>query len=427
VGLQFRSKKAYALKTVSALTLSGVVAQVFILFGTLVIARLYSPAQFGYYALLVNISSLLSIVMTLSTEQFIVTAKSNKEAVNIFETGIISATRIFVICSISGIFCSFLFNVFFHKRIFSLDGLILVLLLALVNGLFSLASQLILRKQDFKSIARRGPLQNFGIAFFQFSLAFTNIKHHGLVIGEILGRLIGLIYIWKSFGTIRVKSLTLNKFKRLRIGKQHPTYTNFVSILFDLAAVSSPVFVASFFFGHTEAGQIGMALRLLNLPTILVGVSISQFIYSTATKEMRKGILFSRTKFHKLIGLLFSLGFALMLFICTVGIKFMNGLLGAQWLQASSILKLIAPMFIISFVWNSISNLFYMKGLWTSFLRVTILRLSFILTATMITFIFKSTFEFTMVLIFLANSLALIHGCYILSRSFPLDSKSSKK
>jgi lipopolysaccharide exporter len=405
-------------RSIGMLSAGSILSQSIIFITTLCIAQLYKPEEFGSYAIIISIANLISPFLTLSKEIFIVPIESNQKAFNllreIYRTFCINLSILIVIT------CIFLsqknrFEIF--QNITHLE-VIFSIVLAILFALHLIFQQIFLRSKSFKVIAIRGPIQSFGVGIFQVILGSYRALSNGLVVGEVVGRLtsigINLRYFRRIILNWKYEVHTVSE----RETEKNHNFANFISILLDLLCISLALISASLFYGEYYSGQISMSLRIAAIPTILIGAAFSQYILAHGSSRHRElGRMTSATYRSILVKLIpISLIFSLFLFI--TGEWLVTPLLGESWELSGDILKMLAPLFFVGFVWAPISSLFYVNHLWVPFLKVTALRLVLMLSSVLISQLMGFPFEGMIFLVYFSSAIVQVIGMNKLRHTF---------
>jgi O-antigen/teichoic acid export membrane protein len=383
------------IRSIGMLSAGSILSQSIIFITTLCIAKLYKPEEFGSYAIIISIANLISPFLTLSKEIFIVPIESDQKAFNllreIYRTFCINTSIIIVIT------CVFLsqknrFEIF--QNVTNLE-VIFSIVLAILFALHLIFQQILLRSKDFKVIAMRGPIQSFGVGIFQVILGSYRVFSNGLN--------------WKN---------EVHTVSKERETKKNHYFANFISILFDLLCISLALISASLFYGEYYSGQISMSLRIAALPTILIGAAFSQYILANGSSRHRElGRMTSATYKSILLKLIpISLIFSLFLFIA--GEWFITPLLGESWELSGDILKMLAPLFFVGFVWAPVSSLFYVNHMWVLFLKVTTLRLVLMLSSVLVSQLMGFSFEGMIFLVYFSSAIVQVIGMNKLRHTF---------
>ena len=160
-----------------------------------VLTRIYTPNDFGIYALYMSLASILSVISTGRYELSLLLPKKDEDA--------------FSLLSLS-LFLSFLFSIFI-SIIFYFFNVQIVLILGNPNierwlyfipisifftGLFQTLTYWSNRNKQYKTIAKGRVSQSSGTAISNLILSLNNSNGKGLIIGGIIGRITGSLYIF---------------------------------------------------------------------------------------------------------------------------------------------------------------------------------------------------------------------------------------
>ena len=355
------------------MVLGGLLAQIITFISTLVITRIYSPVEYASYALVVSIASILAPLLSLSMENFIVPSDSDLKARNIFYHGIYLVSRhsFYAVCI--GL-TYFLVNRIFHITIFLAPiHTFAIILLAVSTSVLSLTLQYVLRKSSFTTLALRGPFQNLILGGSQIGLYGFGFGSFGLIVGEILGRMAGTVFMLRQIPKEAYERFS-NKIYRSSGLKTGAVTVNFSTIFVEMIISSFLIIYIARTFGNSFSGQFALAQKILSLPIVLIGSVVSQVVLSKSSYALRQGQILSKKLLGKLIGILISIGSVLSLTIFYSAPSILPLLAGDDWKIAGEILKVTAPLLLITFVWNSTSSIFYVRSLWSQFFVITITR-----------------------------------------------------
>jgi len=404
---------------VRILTLGTILSQIVVFGSTLVMGQIYSPRQFGFYALVVNVAGITALFLTKSFETFLVPAESDEESELIYLTSMgLVVKRWFFFLALVIISCIVCLSLELSvPRIVDLFSLSLGL--ALLLAFYNLTYQLILRKLKYKVLATRGPIQNSAIGVSQWILNFSFLQNVGLIFGEIVGRLIGLGFLFSNVKSSLAK-LPLRVWDEAKRAKiKQPVVVNFLSIAFDMIAAAALIILVNWFFGNWAGGQVSMAQRMVVIPIVFLGTSFAQYYLSSYSHNRREGLNLGRPDFDLILVKLFFIAVFFAIFLFFVGSLLVNIFLGSEWDTAGVLIKYLLPMMVISFVWNPMSSFYYVSRLWVEFLKVSIIRLIFIgLSALAGKYFELNLYEFT-ILLTCSSALIQVYGLLTLRRTFP--------
>jgi lipopolysaccharide exporter len=305
-----------------------------------ILARLYSPAQFGEFALFNSILAILLIASCGRYDAAIVLTKHKQQAERLFQ---LSQT---VLLGFTGLLILLLLLVPFHRlpklNEISSSYLWLFPLLVLLSGYWQIIQNWLIKLKKFNQISLANIIQRliiFGGALLAF---FLETKINGLIISLISGA-IGVFIIGLLHQTLPLKA----PLKSLRNYAFHfrdfPLYS--VPTLFlNLITFHLPVIWISYFFNSQEAGSYSMAFMLISLPYTGICISIAPVFYERMASNNKKNQQDLLLKVCLLYGT-FSAFLTAIVFIA--GEAMSIWLLGNNWAQTGAILRMLSPLMII--------------------------------------------------------------------------------
>lgn len=245
-----------------------------------ILTRIYTPEDFGVFALYIGIVSFIAIVVTARYEMAIVLPKTDKEAINI-----VALSFMIMMIIISVIIVSIFF---FHKEILILlnsedigNLLYLVPISIFLAGLNQIFNYWANRKKNFKSMSSSQIGQSLGVGVGQSSLGFLTLSG-GLIFGNIIGRFISTYILVKKFITYDKNNLKyINKTTVLQQMKEHKDFplVNSLHAFSDILRTSGSVMLISSFFGTTILGFYALSLRVLQVPVGILSSALGQVLY----------------------------------------------------------------------------------------------------------------------------------------------------
>ena len=401
------------------LTAGSIISQGLNFFSVILRGKLYSPESFGIYSLIVSIAGLLAIALTFSYETFIVPARSEIEAESIFHRGLQLVFRNSIFFGVSIIIVYLIQQSFDYLNRLNLVVLCLSTILGIALALYSLIYQRILREQEFRILATRGPIQSFSIGSFQGIMNFLNLQRFGLVFGEIAGRLIGIAFLITRKRTKLSRKENSHEMTKSGLPGKKLLRINLLGIILDTITGVSLILYASYFYGDYFAGQLSMAQKIVIIPTLFFGTSYAQYVLASKSHSKREGVKLNRSDFDSIIANLakFGLLFAAILFVS--GEWLLDYLIGGAWLPAGRLVTFLLPTLIISFVWNPVSSLYYVYGFWVDFLKLSALRLFSICLGALFTRLLSFDLYYSVLMILCSGALVQILGLLKLRQKFP--------
>jgi len=342
-----------------------IIGQVVPILLTPLLTRLYSPAEFGVFAIFVAITAVLALLANGRYNLAIMLPKKNESVLNLFALSIL----------INFVFCSLLLSIVLIFQsplldIFNLHSTPQVLyflpLGTFVIGIFEPLHYLAVRNRLFKVLAGNMIFQFTLIALLKIFFAFLAIGGLGLIMGHLIGYIAGITLF--TFLLSRKKAFTgLRKvIVKARILKLANTYKKFP--MYSLPADSlnafskeMPNLLINNFFGSAIVGQFSLTQRVLASPITLISSAITDVFRERASTDYRekgscKGV-FVKT-FQKLFVFSFIPFILLFLFAPAV----VPIIFGSDWDQTGEYVRILTLLFFLRFSISPISSVLYLTG-----------------------------------------------------------------
>lgn len=352
----FSRAKAMALshagRGATSLAVGMAIGQGIALLSIPLLARIYDPKDFGYLTLVVTTVGVVAPIASLRFESALMLPKHAKNATAVLALGTFSAVIVTTIC---GILLDLAIRFGYAK---SFEGLPFfsawVGVIAFLTAGFTLASQFALRSQRYNSVAARNIYQAAGTAGTQLAL-FQVATIPGLVAGYAVGRVLGIApLIVGSRGEI-------SSFKPRDLSRMAKKYWRFPAIftpaaLLNSIALAVPLLFVGTWFGVAEAGQWGMAERVIAIPLTLLATSIGQAVEAQFSNRLRHTHARLTKPYMEASAALATVGLAAAAAVIVLPPLVMPWLLGPDWDQASAIMQAMAPVVAARIVANPMSK-----------------------------------------------------------------------
>jgi len=348
-------------------------AQMISLLALPLLTKQYSPSEFGYFSLLILVTTLVLPISTLKIETLIVTSKNNRET-----------TELVVLAFVFPIFISSLsFPIVFLIEYFSVNSLnnplvtsIYFSTVLLTLSYITVLTQLALKSGAYKNIAISGFLQNLSTYSFQLLLGLYKPISRYLILSFAVGRIIGILPLLRVFKnrSFRIKvDLNHNFHSAIKYSKSNKTLI--IASVLEALIYLIPSIVALYAFGLKYSGFIGLIQIVLLASTTLIGGSFSSVLFSevakiTLTESFDKVLAVNTVKkiFKSLC--YFSLFYGIVLII--LGEKIFLVIFDKEWAEPASLLTWLALPFAISIIWKSIITLLLLTKNWQCYLNLTL-------------------------------------------------------
>lgn len=325
-----------------------------------ILTRLYSPSNFGVFALYTAIVSMLSVIVTGRYELAIILPESEEDAFNIF---ILTS----IIILISTLLFTFII-VFFKSQIVHMlripdigSWLYFVPLSIFIIGFYQAVNNWLIYKRKFKMLATTRICQSGLVGGVQVGFGSLGFTINGLIPGQIIGQglTIGLVgmRVWKNFKP-RFSGVTKEKIlQQAKRYKKFPKYS-LVADFVNIAANQIPYFMFNRYFGMVILGFYSLAQRVLGTPISLIAFSLLEVFKERASRDYRDTgncrDIYTKTFKHLF---LLSIVPALILFIAAPQI--FTFIFGRNWTIAGEYTQILSVMFFLKFISSPLSCIIY--------------------------------------------------------------------
>ncbi len=288
-------KKGGFLSNVVTLTSGSAVSQALIILASPLITRLYSPADYGAWSLILGFYMIIFVIVSWRYESAIVLPEKDEEAVNVFA---ISFLLVIVMTCITTIVIGF-----FGSHIATLirvrpyqQWLWCIPILLVLSGMYQTCNFWHTRSKNFKRLAISRIIQSSGTLNTQIGTGvFLGGSPVGLILGRLIGQLIGtsilFINILKPELQELIKFLSWSSLRKSFL--KYKNFPLFVApyAFFAIFHKRSLYFLLGIFASTQVVGWFALAMQIMHLPIGLISASINQVFYQKAAEVKNVKIL----------------------------------------------------------------------------------------------------------------------------------------
>ncbi|MGY6521262.1 MAG: lipopolysaccharide biosynthesis protein [Mongoliitalea sp.] len=325
-----------------------------------ILTRIYSPQEFGLYALYVGLATILGVVATGRYELAIMLPEDDEDALQIVGLSslislIVSVVVLLIVLFFGELIALMLGNGELYSWLFFLPITIFL------TGFYQSLNYWFNRKKDFKQLAKNRVLQNTSTGFTQVPLGYININGFGLLFGTIFGQFVTTFLLAKNF--LKIVPDFFSYLSKHNFQKIAGRYINFPkydvsTALLNSASMYAPNILFTTFFGATFSGFFYLTQRVLQAPITLISSSVLDVFKEEASKSFRElgnaKFIFMRT---------FKWLFFISIFPTAVIYIFIEDLFlfffGSDWETAGLYAKILTPALAIRFIANPLSFMIY--------------------------------------------------------------------
>jgi O-antigen/teichoic acid export membrane protein len=268
-------------KNVLTLMTGTTIAQAIPIAVSPILTRIYTPDDFGVFALFISTSTLVSTVATGRYEYAIMLPKKPGDAANIFALSIAITISITLL--------SLLLVSIFNQNITDFLGnrelgrwLYLIPATVLLTGVYQSLNFWSNRNREYKSIAASKVLQSVTVSSANIGMGFGGLGAAGLITGSILGQAASVSVLMRMFSkkyTIYPREIKM--VKALALAKKYIDFPriNMLHSFADMAKGFVVNIILVKFYSTFILGQFYMINRILLIPSSLIGSSLSQVLF----------------------------------------------------------------------------------------------------------------------------------------------------
>ncbi|NPA68443.1 MAG: oligosaccharide flippase family protein, partial [Chlorobi bacterium] len=267
------------------------VAQIIPLLISPVLARLYTPEDFGILALYMSFAAVAAVFATGRYELAIMLPEKNKDAVNVFSLSVFTALFVSLIISVT--------IISFHDEIVSwsendrMSFILYFLPLSVFSlGLYKSLNYWFNRNDKFKNIAVSKVVATSSNSAVSLASGIAGKNSYGLVFGWIFGQFSSMLFLvlrmFKNYKDIfKYVSVTAVKASAIRY-KKFPLF-DIWSELLNVLSVQLPIVIITKFFGESITGYYSFAYKILLVPFSLLAFSMGQAFFKKANDLKNEG------------------------------------------------------------------------------------------------------------------------------------------
>ena len=322
-----------------------------------ILTRIYTPEDFGVFALYIGIVGFIAIIVTARYEMAIVLPKTDEAAINIVALSFIIMLSIVTFITLAiFLFSEEILVLLNAKEVGNL--LYLVPLSVFLSGLYQIFNYWANRKKNFKTMSSSQIGQSVGVGIGQSGFGFIAING-GLIFGNLLGRFVSAFILVKQFILEDKQNLkNINKLEIIKQMKKHKDFplVNSLHVLSEVTRISGSVILISSFFGTTILGFYALSLRILQIPMGIISAALGNVLYKKFVLMYNDGLsLYPLVKKIILYQLVVSIPIFTLLYLILPDL--FRIIFGDAWKTAGEYSQLLLPYMFFGFILSSLSEI----------------------------------------------------------------------
>ncbi len=319
------------------------------------ITRIYTPEEFGVFALFNSLVVILSLIATGAYEFSIVLPEKDRPARNLFRLSLILTLSFTLLCYLALFFTApYLSGI----TALSIPFLMLLPLGVIFHAGMNIFTYWFTRREYFDEFATAKISMATGAGLFQVLIGFAGFTATGLLVGYIAGRISSIFTMaWQKLTEVKSLFRTWSRENMSSVARLYSDHPKFVllSSLLSMAAIELPVFLITSMFGNQELGFYGLAFRVLMAPVTLVSMSVGHVYFQKFSARKNSGQSLS-SYLLKMWAVLFAIGILPFTLLYLFSEPIFAFIFGADWTEAGTVASILSPMLLFTFITNPTSK-----------------------------------------------------------------------
>ena len=341
-GPAIRALMGEAHRGVAAITSSTAIGQLVALAATPFLTRLYTPQDFGVFAVLMSMVAIAATVGTLRLELAIPVAEPNEARVLLrvsLLTSVLAGVLLLLVALSTQV----------GRAATAMGGMAAVLLgaaiayLVWVTAAYAALTNYALRERNYGAVARRNLLQSLGTAVSQLGLGLWAASFAGLAWGQALGRSIGVFSLMRES-----RSPTPGPVKGPGVAQVMRDYWRYPALflpagIMNILSLQFPLLLVGFAYSAEDAGNLSQAMRFTSVPAALIGAAVSSVVLAEIAQRVREGERDNRRRYLRASKALSPIAFVWALLLLLASPWVLPRLLGPGWAESGLFAAALAP------------------------------------------------------------------------------------
>jgi len=331
---------------------------------TPILTRIYSPEDFGMFALYMSITGILAVVATGRYEMAIILPDDDDDgdAINLLCLSVLVSMSIslliFILVFLFGVEIGTLLK---NKEIST--WLYFTPVIIFLTGIYQSFYYWNNRKRNYSDLSKSRIVHSSVVASSNLTIGSWSNGPTGLIVGNLIGQLLTTVFLLsKSFSSekmLRYKpQVSVARIKNVAIRYQNfPKYDALAS-LFNLASHQSTHIFFNLFFGAISSGYFFITQKILGLPIDLIATSI-QTVFRVEMTALHNSNGNTRAFFIQTLTKLFGLAIIPSVILYIFAIDIFVLFLGDNWGTVGEYVRYLIPVFLLRFLSVPMSSMFY--------------------------------------------------------------------
>jgi len=356
--IRFKSNKF--LVSFSTLASGSVIAQIISIFVSPITTRLFTPEQFGYYTVIATAVSLFGPIICLKYDMAIILSGTEKDTYSLIKLCLI-------LCIPLSILIGIMYGLIFMRGDYPGFSLWISICAAIVLlAAYGLNNILIAhnnRNSSYKLISSVTVVKSAVNNSLLIVSGLFHVGTPGIIVSQILSSFAGLGRQSKDIrnNLHRFKEIDFAAIKKSFLeNRKQPVYNASSALVTTTIYSSINLFIKSVY-STEQLGLYSLSYRVLGIPFSVISANIARVFFDSAVKEAAACGNYKRT-FRKTVIVLSSTIIPIITLIALLSPWIFSFVFGAAWEAAGLYVRLLAPMFGVRLIAESLTTSFIVSN-----------------------------------------------------------------
>jgi len=341
-----------------------------------ILTRIYTPDDFGVFALYMSIASIMAAIATGRYELAIMLPKKDEDAINIVALSIIISFFVsFIALLVVSVFNFQITNLLGKPEIS--NWLYFIPITVLLTGVYQSFNYWSNRKKQYERLATSRIVQSGTTTTTNLGMGFGGFGASGLIVGGMVGQGVATSIlakmVWREDKDKFKKIRRLKIFALIKKYKKLPIL-NLPNALIDSFRLSGISILIAKFFTTATLGQFTLAWKMVQTPMSLIGSSISQVFFQKLSSSNKNELNSIVKKFIIKATIIASPIFLIIYFFA---VDIFTIVFGENWKLAGEAASVMSPWLFLNFLSAPMANVFIVLNKQEVVLVVSILYMLF--------------------------------------------------
>jgi O-antigen/teichoic acid export membrane protein len=328
------------------------VAQLIVILSSPALTRLYSPSDYGVFAVATSVMSVLLVITCLRYEFAILLPEADVAAANVLALSLVTAVAMSAVAGVVLWLAGPWLLGFIGAPTLG-PYVMLIPLGQLGGGAVAAFTFWAVRTKTFSDIAATRLTQSGALVSVQIGLGLGGYGAPGLLVGDVAGRISGSTRLaraaWRSHASSFRQVSRAGILIVARRYRRFPILSS-PSALLSTSGLQAPLLLLVALYGPQVGGLYALADRLCSLPLTLVAGAVGQVFIAEAARLAREQPEELRPLFGRTTRSLARTALAPAILLAVAAPVFAGPVFGSDWRQAGVFVAILSPMFYLTFV-----------------------------------------------------------------------------